>query len=617
MPSLPYRLNVLSLGRSPGKPAAALIAVELLEVRNLPSGFSPQQINTAYNFTPTVSVNGQTFVADGAGQTIAIVDAYALADPTLIDRELAAFDAYYHLPAPPSFAKLNLETAPPGPNTDYAGWAGEVALDVEWAHAVAPKANLLLVGANSDSDTDLFAAVDAARNTPGVSVVSMSWGFYETPVLKKYDAVLQSPTAGPNAGTGVTFVASSGDDGGLYGPEYPASSPNVLSVGGTALTLNPNGTYKAETAWSFNAFLYFYYGDGGSNGGYSSLYTEPAYQKSDGFRALRNARTVPDVAYVGDPLTGVGVFDGVNGSLAAPIAVGGTSAGAPQWAALIAIANEVRADLGKGSLDGPSQTLPALYGLQNSGAFHDIVGGSNARYRAAAGYDLVTGLGSPIASLVITGLAKYNGPAGLLTGSSFTSAGGSSLPHEVRLPAGIGTGTDVNNPALPATDVISRSTALTVIPQAAPVVPVAPASTALVLVVVTPAPLRFETGTLATGNAAVLTSELLPVVPATVEADPTPVPAEPAAVPPAPPAVELPPEIPQAWADFRATPFAVDFDALPLFAGDLPTTAPVIEESGDAFAVEAGLVAAALVIGAGEYFQPEVRRREEWFAPQW
>src|SRR5262249_6843219 len=159
------------------------------------------------------------------------------------------------------------------------------------------------------------------------------------------------------------------------------------------------------------------------------LYAEPAYQVNDGFHVTRNARTVPDVSYVGDPFTGVGVIDLVHGTADQPIAVGGTSAGAPQWAALIAITDGVRAQMGKNSLDGPGQTLPALYSLP-AGSFHDIASGSNARYRAVPGYDLVTGLGSPIASLVIANLAKYNGTSAASALGRPGGPGGVGGPHE-------------------------------------------------------------------------------------------------------------------------------------------------------------------------------------------
>jgi hypothetical protein len=187
-------------------------------------------------------------------------------------------------------------------------------------------------------------------------------------------------------------VASSGDNGAAPGTEFPASSPNVLAVGGTSLNA-PGGTYASETGWS------------GSGGGVSQYESKPAYQ--NGFQSS-NKRTVPDVAYNADPNTGVEIYDTANGGW---YQVGGTSAGAPQWAALIAIANEGRALAGKATLDGPTQTLYALYKMaQKSYAtyFHDITSGSNG-YNAHAGYDLVTGLGSPKAQAVIQELLTAAG----------------------------------------------------------------------------------------------------------------------------------------------------------------------------------------------------------------
>jgi hypothetical protein len=190
--------------------------------------------------------------------------------------------------------------------------------------------------------------------------------------------------------------------------------------------------------------------------------------------------------------------------------------------------------------------------------------------------------------------------------------GGIGIQHEVRLPANAETGTEATGSALQATDLV-HSTALTVLPAAAPapVVEVAPTPSVVVLIVVTPAPFRIDAGALATGATPVVTPERLPVVAGLIEAEPVPTPSEPTVVPPAPPAPELPPAMPQVQADLRETPFDVDFDSLPLFAGDVPTAAPVVEEGDDTFAVEAGLVAAALVIGGAGNFQPEPRRRFE------
>jgi subtilase family serine protease len=180
--------------------------------------YTPAQIANAYGFS---KVSFQGVAGDGSGQTIAIVDAYY--DPT-ISRDLAVFDAKYHLPALDgvngrgTFTQLDLSGGVTGPT---GGWSIETALDVEWAHAIAPKANILLVEAASDNldlkgaPTDLLNAVDVAASQPGVSTVSMSWGLYEFPGEVGLDSHFTKP--------GVTFVAASGDSGAP--PLWPAVSP--------------------------------------------------------------------------------------------------------------------------------------------------------------------------------------------------------------------------------------------------------------------------------------------------------------------------------------------------------------------------------------------------------
>jgi subtilase family serine protease len=321
---------------------------------------------------------------DGGGQTIAIVDAY---DNPNIGSDLATFDRAFGLPDPPRFAKVNQYGGTSFPKAD-AGWSGEIALDVEWAHAIAPGANILLVEANSNSDADLYTAVDFARHQPGVVTISMSFGGGEGSNELKIDNILTTP-AGHIGGSGllggITFVASTGDNGAPGG--HPAYSPNVVAVGGTSLYLDDQGNYLGESGWS------------GSGGGISRFEPEPAYQYS-----VHNigARTIPDVSYNADPDTGVWIYNTAGGGWSV---IGGTSAGAPQWAALMALVDQGRAYLfGAGSLDGATQTLPALYSPQMSGDFFDVTDGYNGFY-AQPGYDLVTGLGSPYAPWVVSDLA--------------------------------------------------------------------------------------------------------------------------------------------------------------------------------------------------------------------
>lgn len=350
--------------------------------------YAPGQIRTAYR------VNSLPAQYQGAGETIAIVDAYS--DPNIV-ADLAAADLDAGIPDPPSFTIVNQNgaTSPlPAGNTD---WGVEISLDVEWAHSIAPAADLLLVEANSSSLADLLKAVDTAASYPGVAVVSMSWGSSEFSSESSYDSHFTTPAGH----SGVTFVASSGDSGGVV--EWPAASPNVLSVGGTTLSLNPDNTWRSETVWS------------GSGGGVSRYESSPSYQSGLGY----SRRATPDVSYDANPSTGFYVYDtyGYGGVMG----VGGTSAGAPQWAALVAIADEVAGQ----NLDGPSQTLPAVYTTAHnaySSNFHDITGGSAGRNRARKGFDLATGWGSPIADSVVPALASNAPAADLATLPSSTTS---------------------------------------------------------------------------------------------------------------------------------------------------------------------------------------------------
>lgn len=347
-----------------------------------PTGMTPTQIRHAYAFDQIFFQNG-TVVGDGSGQTIAIVDAY---DDPRIANDLHMFDLAFGLPDP-VFTKVNQNGGSTMPAAD-AGWAGEIALDVEWAHAIAPKANILLVEASSNSFSDLLTAVRYAASQPGVSVISMSWGGGEFSGESTYDSSFRTPAGH----AGVTFVASSGDDGAP--PSYPAVSPNILAVGGTTLRLTSSFTISSETAWS------------GSGGGISSNESQPAYQKGT-VTQTTTKRGSPDVAYDSNPSTGFPVYDSYNNSTSSPwVQYGGTSDAAPQWAALIAIANQGRALNGLAALDGPSQTLPMIYGLPASD-FHDIISGSSTgspTYSAGTGYDLTTGRGSPYADRVVADL---------------------------------------------------------------------------------------------------------------------------------------------------------------------------------------------------------------------
>ena len=343
-----------------------------LATSTTPTGLTPAQVKAAYGFS---SVKFGSVVGNGAGQTIAIVDAYN--DPN-IKSDLAKFDATFGLAAPPSFKVVNQSGGTSLPQSDR-GWAGEIALDVEWAHAIAPAANILLVEASSATMSALDAALDYARSATGVVVVSNSWGGSEFSTEKSQDVHFTTPAGH----AGVTFTVAAGDSG--AGAEYPSSSPDVLSVGGSTLRLTSTGVYSSESVWS---------GGGGGTSRYEGL---PSYQSSLGvsMRGRRTFRTMP-IRPRGSRFT-IRTADRAGLNTAGP-------ARTPQWAALIAIADQGRALAGKSSL---ANAQDALYSLSRSD-FHDIASGSNG-YRATSGYDLASGLGSPIANLVIRDLVAYSG----------------------------------------------------------------------------------------------------------------------------------------------------------------------------------------------------------------
>jgi hypothetical protein len=370
-------------------------SLEALEVRALPTvmhplslaarpldgpgagaGFTPQQIRYAYGINQ-IQFTGTTVTADGAGETIAIATAYG--DPNLA-ADVATFSTRFDLPA----AQLTI-VAQDGSNNlpqSDAAWAQETALDVEWAHAIAPAATLLVVQANSGNEPDLYAAVDYAAAQPGVHVVSMSFGGPEDASETNADAHFRTPANHD----GVTFVAAAGDTGTVT---YPAASPYVVGVGGTTLTLGADGRRASETAWA----------NGG--GGPSQYEPRPAFQDG-GMPAGLNNRGTPDVAYDADPATGFVVYDSFGNPDQPWLSVGGTSAGAPQWAALLALANQGRRLNGQGSLDGATQTLPMLY--QMSAGLYDVTQGGNGHVQAGPAYDLATGLGTPLGPALVAGL---------------------------------------------------------------------------------------------------------------------------------------------------------------------------------------------------------------------
>ena len=342
--------------------------ISLLAMPHAFSGYTPNQIRAAYNLP----------ASGGAGKAIAIIDAYHT--PSILS-DLTYFSSRYGLPAPnASNFEVHRMSNRTGTNT---GWGQETSLDVEWAHAIAPEAKILLVEAESSFDHDLIAAIDWATNQPGVVAVSMSWGGLEDSSVIALDSHFLRP--------GIAFFASTGDNGAEL--NWPAVSTRVVAVGGTSLYLNPDNTTNSEIGWS------------GSGGGVSAYVTIPAYQTSFGLNSSK--RAIPDVSYNADPATGVPVC--FNGQW---YIFGGTSAGAPQWAAIHAI-----------GLSASNTNLYQKARVTYSSYFRDITSGSNG-YNASVGYDYVTGLGSPLTCKFDASfeVSPTQGPAGnsiSLSGTGF------------------------------------------------------------------------------------------------------------------------------------------------------------------------------------------------------
>ena len=315
-----------------------------------PIGLTPSQVKTVYHLPDS-----------GGNGTVAIIDAY---DAQTVESDLTVFSKQFHLsPCSTKNGCLEIHKMASKLKKDN-GWAGETALDVEWVHAIAPKAKILLIESISASGENLLKAVDFARNRKDVVAVSMSWGDAEFETASKYDSYFVSKY-------GATFFASSGDNG--NGIQWPAVSPKVIGVGGTTLNFNADGSFKSETAWN------------GSGGGVSSYVSEPVFQIAYRISKLNNKRAVPDVSYNADPSSGFSVYQ--NGRW---FTVGGTSAGAPQWAALRAL--------------GKNISISKLYedasGSDYASYFRDILKGINGDCKsfcnAKRNYDTVTGLGSPL-----------------------------------------------------------------------------------------------------------------------------------------------------------------------------------------------------------------------------
>lgn len=398
--------------------------------------YTPAQIRAAYGLPTLPATTAKLTTAQaaqlGAGQTIYIVDAQH--DPN-VAAELAAFNTKFGLPtcatktiaasaalplasASASACELSIvygtsagamtATAP----AYDADWATEIALDVQWAHATAPLARIVLIEVSSSTYDNLLAGVKLA-NTMGPGVVSMSFGGAETGSTSSADSTFGVAR--------MTYVAATGDSG--AGVKWPSVSPKVLAVGGTTLTYSGSGA-RSESTWS------------DTGGGVSAYVATPSYQTSlvPGMgSALR--RTVADVAFNADPNSGQYVAVIASGSSTVKWAsIGGTSLATPQWAGLIAVANALRVQNNLSVLAAPHgalytqiATVPATY----AGAFADITSGSNGSCTACSaktGYDAPTGLGTPNASALLTTLSGLNvQTAPVVTAASISGKAGMAL----------------------------------------------------------------------------------------------------------------------------------------------------------------------------------------------
>ena len=323
-----------------------------------PTGLTPAQLHTAYN------------IPNGGSHAIAIVDAFNY--PTAL-HDFNVYANQFSLPVETSSSVtassntvFQIVYATGTKPTDDGSWSQEMALDMEMAHALAQNAKIFLVEAASDSLDDLAAAVDVAKRLPGVRQVSLSFGAVEDACeFAQYDSHLLQ--------NGVVFFASSGDDAGDR--DYPGESKNVISVGGTSLHVNVDGSWASESVWD------------GESCGPSAFEPRPIFQDSL-FSIVGKYRGSCDIAAVGDPTTGVSVYDsfdfqGVSGWQV----FGGTSASCPIIAGAANVAGVAHAN--------SAAQATTLYANLGSSNFRDIKSGSASGFSAKSGWDFPTGVGTP------------------------------------------------------------------------------------------------------------------------------------------------------------------------------------------------------------------------------
>jgi subtilase family serine protease len=384
--------------------------------------YSPQEIQHAYGVDSLLNA-GDT----GANQTIVIIDSFA---PPTLASDVATFDAGYDLPPLTSLKVLSpLGPAPPfdTSNGDMVGWSVETTLDVEWAHAMAPSAGIVVLTSNVAETEGVQGMPEFAQLIKYAldhrlgQVISQSWGATENTLFSPQGNQVLGTFEGLYArarGMHVTVLASSGDtgstnyelNGDLYPTRvvgYPASSPSVTAVGGTSLFADTSGNYQYETVWGSPVGPYGYCGATG--GGVSQTFTEPSYQRGlpgATQSALGGHRGIPDISWLADPCNGILLYLSFIPGAEGWYFIGGTSESAPQWAGLVADLDQL-AGRPVGFLN------PYLYALGASHVgFHDVTIGNNADletsvpgYDAGPGWDLATGWGSPDVGSLLRGIA--------------------------------------------------------------------------------------------------------------------------------------------------------------------------------------------------------------------
>lgn len=323
------------------------------------SGYHPADLRAAYELPST-----------GGSSAIAIVDAYHYATSL---NDFNVFAAEFSLPKETStsftassnkvFQVVYQGSTQPAAN---ASWNQEEALDIEWAHSMAPSAKIYLVEANSTAFTDLFAAVQKAATLPGVKQISMSWGGSEFKGENTYDGTFDA--------AGIVYFAAAGDT--AAEKSYPALSVNVVGVGGTTLKLTSADKLTSEVAWS------------DTGGGLSAYEAIPTYQKSIA-SIVGKFRGGPDVAFDADPNTGVAVYDSTkSGGYVGWMVFGGTSVASPCVAGVT--------NLSAHNYTSTAAELAHVYAGLGGSNFRDITSGSAGANKAKAGWDFCAGVGVPL-----------------------------------------------------------------------------------------------------------------------------------------------------------------------------------------------------------------------------